>query len=731
MKLVNNMLLGISMVATGEAFNMIEKLGVDPKKPRKWRSDCRSREPLASAVLAGAIMFPSSHAWLFSIRSFLAAMLALYVAFCIDLPNPYWAMVTVYVVSQPFSGATLSKAISRLFGTLLGASATVVLVPGLANAPELLSSALALWVATCLFISLLDRTPRSYVFMLAGYTAAIIGFPSVMTPDQIFNTAMVRVLEIGLGTICATVVHLIVAPTSIRPVAAARVAESMRLIERRADRALDGNIDAWELHETCRHVAAAANELESWNSFLVWDPTQPISIGHALREFRLRLLYVLLVIMSIHDRMHALRLAGPLASELQDLLSAVRAWLRAEDIDLAASGVALRHRIDTMEATLHADAGWTEILTASLLLRVRDLTQLRQDGRQIERHLREPGRSQLKLMYVSDAQASSVRLIDWHMAAWSGLAAGFAVLACCALWILGSWTDGAFAALELAITCSLFAGHDDPAPMIFAVAKWMVVGLVMDALLLFAILPMVHDFPTLVLALAPPFLLCGLLMAVPSTSFAGTMIMVIAVPLLSLESSYSADLAAFINSGIAAVIGMASGAMIIAITRSVSAEWSVRRLLRHAWSELEAAARGRGKHHRALFAGRMLDRLSLLIPRLAVADPDNEPALALLMSDLRGGLNIIDLRRARHEEPELAVAAIDAALRQLATYFHRRAKRQATDPMSLLTDLDTALAEVIAGPDGGGRRDALLGLVGLRGNLCPDAPPYQRRPMPR
>jgi 3-hydroxyisobutyrate dehydrogenase len=31
-KLVNNMLLGITMAATGEAFNLIERLGVDPKK---------------------------------------------------------------------------------------------------------------------------------------------------------------------------------------------------------------------------------------------------------------------------------------------------------------------------------------------------------------------------------------------------------------------------------------------------------------------------------------------------------------------------------------------------------------------------------------------------------------------------------------------------------------------------------------------------------------------------
>jgi uncharacterized membrane protein YccC len=38
-------------------------------------------------------------------------------------------------------------------------------------------------VALTLTLSLLDRTPRGYVFMLAGYTAAIIGFPSVNAPS--------------------------------------------------------------------------------------------------------------------------------------------------------------------------------------------------------------------------------------------------------------------------------------------------------------------------------------------------------------------------------------------------------------------------------------------------------------------------------------------------------------------------------------------------------------------
>lgn len=47
-------------------------------------------------------------------------------------------------------------------------------MPTLVNSPELLSLAIAAWVGLCLYVSLLDRTPRSYMFMLAGYTCALL-----------------------------------------------------------------------------------------------------------------------------------------------------------------------------------------------------------------------------------------------------------------------------------------------------------------------------------------------------------------------------------------------------------------------------------------------------------------------------------------------------------------------------------------------------------------------------
>jgi uncharacterized membrane protein YccC len=99
----------------------------------------------------------------------------------------------------------------------------VALVPNLVDARESLSIAMALWVGICLYIALLDRTLRSYLFMLAGYTAALIGFPSVATPDAIWDIALARVEEIGLGIICTTVIGIVVFPRALGPLLSARI----------------------------------------------------------------------------------------------------------------------------------------------------------------------------------------------------------------------------------------------------------------------------------------------------------------------------------------------------------------------------------------------------------------------------------------------------------------------------------------------------------------------------
>jgi Fusaric acid resistance protein family len=89
--------------------------------------------------------FPAPQQWLFSVKTFAAAVLALLISLWIALPNPYRALATVYIASNPLSGATRSKAIFRVLGTLIGATAAVVMVPNLAGAPVLLVLAMATW----------------------------------------------------------------------------------------------------------------------------------------------------------------------------------------------------------------------------------------------------------------------------------------------------------------------------------------------------------------------------------------------------------------------------------------------------------------------------------------------------------------------------------------------------------------------------------------------------------
>jgi uncharacterized membrane protein YccC len=673
---------------------------------------------------------PDWRAWLFSCRCFGAAALAMYIAFAADMPRPYWAMASVYIASQPLSGATRSKAIFRLIGTVLGASISVALVPNLVDSPALLSAALAAWIGLCLFISLQDRTPRSYVFLLGGYSAAIIGFPSVTEPGLIFDTAIARVQEIGLGIVCATLVHSIVFPSAVGPVVLARICESLRLLERWAARALGGEADAVLIRTDRQRIAAVAAELDLLDSYLAWDPTHRADARGTVRQFRFRLLLLIPIVASIRDRVHALRAVGPLPPALQQLLGAVRALLRADEPEVTGGGAVLRQRIDALESGVDAGADWTRLLTTSLLLRLRDLTLLWQDARQIERQVREPGAFQAAMSFPTDAQASNERLADRGMALWSALAAAAAVLVCCALWIFGAWDDGDVAAEMVAVTCCFFATQDNPVPYILGFLKMTVLALVVDAALLFAVLPWVHDFPVLLLVLAPVYLVGGALIAMPAFAGAATAFMVNGPTLLSLQSAYTADFAAFVNAGVAAIVGMAIAATVTAITRSVGAEWSARRLMRQAWSALEVAALRRGQQDRGVFAAHLLDRLSQLMPRLATADAENDTTAARLLADLRVGLNIVDLRRARHALPDAPRAAIDAMLDGLAAYFHQRAAGRPADPAALLAQIDAALTAATVVPDSAGRRDALLGLVGIRCALLPQAPPYRPTPAP-
>src|SRR6185312_1383452 len=113
---------------------------------------------------------------LFSLKAFVAAMLALYIAFRLNLSQPSWCITTVYVVSQPLAGMVLAKSLYRVLGTVIGALMSLLFVALFSNTPELFCLALAIWIGICTSVAVyLREAPQAYGGVLAGYSAAIIG----------------------------------------------------------------------------------------------------------------------------------------------------------------------------------------------------------------------------------------------------------------------------------------------------------------------------------------------------------------------------------------------------------------------------------------------------------------------------------------------------------------------------------------------------------------------------
>ena len=662
---------------------------------------------------------PDQQAWLFALKTFAAAMLALWCAMALNLDRPYWAMATAYIVAQPLTGAMRSKGVYRLLGTVIGAVVVVTLFPLLINAPELLTVVLAGWTGLCLAVALLDRTPRSYLFMLAGYSAAIIGFPTTATPEAIFDVALARVEEIALGIVCVIVIGSVVFPRPIGPVVAQRIDTWMGDAMRWAIETLrmPGNNSTERADR--RRLAADAIEIGQLSSHLAYDTSNLQRTVRWVDALQRRVLMLLPVLSSIEDRLTELRRLGPLDPVLQGTIDALAAWIA----DPAASDPAELHgRLRALRPEVRGPAAWRSALVVTLLLRLCELLDLLQDARRLRAQIASGDRLPPPVLRMPDsAVAGRVLHRDPGLAAWSGFAAALAVMVVVSFWIATGWPDGAVAAEMAAVGASFFAVRDDPVPAILTFAGWALVTCVIDAIYLFGVLPLAQDFTMLALALAPAFVFYGVLIASPATYAAGMGLGVNGATLIALQSSYSGDFAAFANSTIALALGLGTAALVTALIRSVGAEWSARRLLKAGWADLAMAASAGSD--RAALTSRMLDRFGLVVPRLAAAAPGADVAATDLLAELRIGLNVVDLQHERVNLPLAPAAAVRSVLDALADWFttRRRGPANRPPPAALLAVLDTALRVVWhEAPEA---ENVLLQLVGLRRGLFPDAEP--------
>ena len=674
---------------------------------------------------------PSWRDWLFSVKAFIAAIMALFIALSLDLPRPYWAMAAVYVVANPLAGATSSKALYRALGTLIGACASVILVPLLVNAPELLSVVVALWTGTLLFISMLDRTSRSYVFMLAAYSLPLIALPTVGAPETVFDVALARSEEIIIGIVCASVVSSIIFPSSVGTVLGQRISSWLDDAGTWADEILRGEGASPATPLKRQKLAADVSGLDLVISQLKYDAGSRDIVRHS-RELRGRLLMLLPLFSSLADRLHALKSGEkPLPQELVSVLNEVADWLgqggrvKADD-----TADALSRKIEDLQQN-DLDLGWDDLVRSSALARLKEIVDLWQDC------------LTLRDQIVSGQQVGTwrpafrhrnvvghIRHYDYALLAFSACAVVVGIAVACFFWIYSGWQDGAGFVTMAAVACSFFAALDRPAPFITSMFIWSAMSLVIACVYIFGILPSISGFEMLVLVFAPPFLVMGLLIPRPQTNLLAMLLAVNGATFIALQDRYTADFASFTNSAIAALAGIGFALVWTLVTRPFGSELAAWRLVRAGWTDLAETAAGirRADHER--LSGRILDRLGQLVPRLAGIE-DRELKKVDGYADVRLGFNVLMLQKERGQLGSAAAASVSEVLIGVSDFYRSRLKaKRAIDPADeLRVSIDRGLEAVAQNKREPGRA-SLDALVGLRRALFPHAePPASWQPL--
>ncbi|MDR3457340.1 MAG: FUSC family protein [Verrucomicrobiae bacterium] len=662
---------------------------------------------------------------IFSLKTFLASMLALWIACEFGLAKPYWAMATVYIVSQPLSGAVTSKALYRVGGTFLGALITLVLVPKLVNAPALLCLALALWVGFCLFISLLDRTPRSYLFMLAGYTAAIIGFAGVNNPELIFDTASSRVQEITLGIVCAAVVSRVIFPRHVGPVLTGRIEAWLGDAGQWAQDVLSGQAKAGQSRADARRMAADTIGLVALAAYLPYDTSSHKQAREQLNILEQHMTALVPLLSAVGDRITALQAdARGLPAPLQALLTDISNWIAAGREGREATAKQLQLEISRLEKSVESRSGWRDLLQFNLCARLRNLVDVWEDCLVLRQAIATGnGRTPGHLNAAARFAGEPVLHLDARVAWISGLAATAGILICCAFWIGTGWNEGGNAAQLTAVFCCIFSSLDNPVPTLKKHTWCLVAAIGIATVYQFAIFPAVDGFPLLVLVLSPFLLAGGAFMATPILGFPAFALCVNSILFLNLESSLNLDFQFFLNNNLAAVIAGVLAIVVVTMFRAIGAEEGVVKLLRSVWADVAQLTSRREAGGTPAFVRRMVDRLGLLVPRLVALPAGSHLHASDMLSDIRVGLNIADLQRERAGLSANEIEITDSLLGGLSRHFRDKlADAKARPSPLLLTGIDDAIARLATPRDRSPAGTTLLhALVGLRRCLFPSA----------
>ncbi len=641
--------------------------------------------------------------WVYIFKVLLAAFLTLWLAMRLELPQPRTAMITVFIVMQPQSGQVFAKSFYRFLGTLAGSAMMVTLIALFAQNTELFLGSLAIWVGICSAGAARCRNFRAYGFVLAGYTAAMVGLPALAHPDGAFMAAVWRVLEISLGILCSTVISAAILPQTASAAMRNALYQRFGVFALFVTDGLRGRSKPESFEASNVRFIAEAVGLEGLRSVTVFEDPHMRRRNGRLSRLNSEFMGITTRFNALHQLLERLRGNGE-----EHVVAAIRPGLQdlAEVLD-GFSGRALTSPDAARLAT--ALATYKDGLPA----RVRSLRAIFQDtdpseAEQLDFHTAY----ELLYRFVDDLHSyaqTHASLADhrhererwdepftpqtnWWAAAASGIRASFILVVLGSYWVATAWPSGATMTLIAAATVGLSAATPNPKRMAFQMACGTFLGALIGFVEMFFIFPWIDGFPLLCVMLAPVIVLGSFLTSRPQYAGVGLGLLIFfstgSVPdNLTIYNPYT-----FINDYIAMVMGMLVCAAAGAIILPPNSRWLWKRLEQDLRGQVVYAISGKLKGLASSFESRTRDLLHQAYG-LAAGEPRvQKNLLRWMFVVLEVGHAIIELRKEQAILPVHPAYAESQPWRQAIRVMGRALVRLFLQPNS--SNLERALVAV-------------------------------------
>lgn len=645
--------------------------------------------------------------WLFAAKLFLAGMIAFSVAVHIGLTQPYWALVTCCVVMNPSTGAIRSKAVYRFVGTLGAGVVSIVLAAIFVNTPVLLIGLMGLVATATLAGALIDRTPRSYGFLLFGITMMLVAVPGIDSPGTMFGTAVARTTEIGLGLICCTMIDSIILPRSLRPQMRQRLHAWLPDVRRWFDEALEGReTDSAATADRLRMIGDVT-ALSALAGQLRYDPTVPRrerKLAFAIQQRMLRLIPLISAIESL--------ISGSDAAQREALSSALAeaARLIHEGMAPPADFIARMHVTD-----LGSSGNWHRLVQRDLASTIADALTLWSEIRVLDSALGTGARLPPDLESAAQGVRAFPLRPDYHIV-WRVSAAillTYATLA--ALWYLTGWQQAPGALLIGSVSIAFFGGLDEAGAALAKFARFAALAALAGTVLCYGLLPLARDYGTFV------FFMGLFLMPIAAWSVSNPLALLLlafALSTINLQGEYQPlEFGTFLEANFASLLGIYVGFFWLHMARRTGAAHAVERFTRMARADVHALTLRATARDRDLYIARSLDRIGALTARLqATGEPDES---VRLLRRLRAGANIADLRHAANS----LTGEVRQAAERLLEAVRGETGRDTPSP-ALLGHIDETLAVTLRSTNGESN-PLVRGLVGLRLALFQQSPGWR------